>query len=212
MAPFEWNAQSERAAQLVADGDLSNEKIAAEVGVGRTTLYRWSNHKDFAERVESILEDYRKAVRRRGLAILERRVNALNDRWDRMQRVIEQRAVDPDLAAVPGGPTGLIVRDLKGIGKGGDFQVVEVYSVDTGLLRELREHEKQAAQELGQWTERQHVETRDLSAAEEFDRRMAELAARAGAAGLPGGAEPGGQGAAQLSLGVVGEAQPEGTA
>ena len=29
-----------------------------------------------------------------------------------------------------------------------------VYSVDTGLLRELREHEKLAAQELGQWEER----------------------------------------------------------
>jgi hypothetical protein len=35
---------------------------------------------------------------------------------------------------------------------------VEEYQVDTGLLKELREHEKQAAQELGQWSEKARVE------------------------------------------------------
>ena len=36
-------------------------------------------------------------------------------------------------------------------------RVVEVaeYAVDVALLREIREHEKQAAIELGQWTEKQ---------------------------------------------------------
>jgi hypothetical protein len=36
--------------------------------------------------------------------------------------------------------------------------VVEEYEVDTGLLKELREHEKQAAQELGQWSDKARVE------------------------------------------------------
>ena len=73
-----------------------------------------------------------------------------------MTEVIRQRAVN--LKDVPGGGnTGLLVRQVKGIGKGEDFQVVEEYAVDTGLLRELREHEKQAAIELGEWTEKQDV-------------------------------------------------------
>lgn len=53
-----------------------------------------------------------------------------------------------------GGKTGLIVHNVKGVGKGDDFQLIDLYEVDTGLLREMREHEKQAAQELGDWTER----------------------------------------------------------
>jgi hypothetical protein len=35
---------------------------------------------------------------------------------------------------------------------------VEEYQVDTRLLKELREHKKQAAQELGQWSEKARVE------------------------------------------------------
>lgn len=59
---------------------------------------------------------------------------------------------------VPGGNTGLLVRTTKGIGSGDTFQIVDEYAVDTGLLRELREHEKQAAQELGQWIDKSEVE------------------------------------------------------
>src|SRR5258705_2301914 len=36
------------------------------------------------------------------------RVQALQDRWDRMRQVIEQRAASPDFAQVPGGTTGLL--------------------------------------------------------------------------------------------------------
>jgi hypothetical protein len=36
---------------------------------------------------------------------------------------------------------------------------VEVYSVDTALLKELRDLEKQAAQELGQWTAKTEIVT-----------------------------------------------------
>jgi hypothetical protein len=48
----------------------------------------------------------------------------------------------------PDGTTGLLVSSYKG--KDADQPV---YKVDTSLLAELRAHEKQAAEELGQWTE-----------------------------------------------------------
>lgn len=54
---------------------------------------------------------------------------------------------------VPGGKTGLLVREIKSIGAGPNSREVEEYKVDTGLLKELREHERQAAIELGQWQE-----------------------------------------------------------
>jgi hypothetical protein len=53
---------------------------------------------------------------------------------------------------------GLLVRTHKQLGSAEYPNIVEEYEVDTGLLKELREHEKQAAQELGQWSEKSNVE------------------------------------------------------
>lgn len=157
MTDFRWDDDTETAAKLYADGDLTDQKIADAVGVHRVTLYRWAKTPEFQARVEEHLDAYRKSIRRRGIAVLERRVEHLNDRHERMCRLMAARAADPELAKLPGGDTGLIVRDLKGIGKGEDFQVVETYSFDSALFREFREHEKQIAQELGQWTSKTEV-------------------------------------------------------
>lgn len=155
---FTWASPQVDAAQLIAEGRLTQEDVAARVGVSLSTLKRWLRVSEFADRVDSLVDDYRKAVRRRGLAILERRVESVNDRWLRLRRVIEERADDPDMAEVPGGRTGLIVKDYKTVGAGESATVMPIYSVDTALLKEIREHEKQAAQELGQWTEKRTIE------------------------------------------------------
>ena len=81
----------------------------------------------------------------------------LNDLHQRMLQVIEERALSPDLASVPGGKTGLVTKTLKGIGKGDDFQVVEVYEVDTGTIAKIGDVQKQVAEELGQWVRRSEV-------------------------------------------------------
>jgi hypothetical protein len=82
------------------------------------------------------------------------RVCALEDRWLRLQQVIVERAASAEMQRVPGGRTGLLTHAVKGIGAGENFQVVDAYDVDASLLREMREIEKQAAQEVGQWTEK----------------------------------------------------------
>lgn len=82
------------------------------------------------------------------LAIRENRIKAMQDRHNRLQLIVEERAASPLFADAPGGKSGLLGLDYKG--KNGDL---EVFKVDTGLLSEFREHEKQIAQELGQWNE-----------------------------------------------------------
>jgi transposase-like protein len=160
MARFRWTAESERAAQLIADGKLTNQKVADEVGVARQQLDRWKTYPEFRSRVEANVEEFRATVRASGIAQLERRVAALNDRWLKMQTVIEKRAAayaDDD----HGGETGLIRRKVSGwVGKGDEREPVYDYEFDAALLKELREHEKQAAQELGQWTEKVQSEVR----------------------------------------------------
>jgi hypothetical protein len=58
-----------------------------------------------------------------------------------------------EFSETAGGKTGLLCRDVKG-----KDASQEIFKVDIGLLAELRQHEKQAAQELGQWNEEKKPE------------------------------------------------------
>lgn len=57
---------------------------------------------------------------------------------DKLLQIVEERAVDPVLAGIPGGKTGLIVRNMKGIGKGKEFRLDQQFQADTRLVKELR--------------------------------------------------------------------------
>lgn len=103
----------------------------------------------------------------------------LNDLHQRMLQVIEERALSPDLASVPGGKTGLVTKTLKGIGKGDDFQVVEVYEVDTSTVGKICDLQKQVAEELGQWVRRSEITDRNRLF-ERMSREELDLYARTG--------------------------------
>ena len=80
-------------------------------------------------------------------------MQALHDRRDRLRAGLDLLMTErgADMAEAPGGSTGLLVRQYQGA------QAMPVYKVDTGLLSllsELRALEKQAAEELGEWTEK----------------------------------------------------------
>lgn len=151
---FRWTKQSTKAALLVALDELNDEQIAAKVGVSRRTLAGWKTHDDFRARVDEHVTSFRTAAAGAGIATVQGRVAALEDRWHRLRQVIEERGRADGMDKVPGGTTGLLAHDIKSVGGGIAAERVDVYSVDTALLKELREHEKQAAMELGQWTEK----------------------------------------------------------
>jgi hypothetical protein len=151
---FSWSATASAAALAVALDDETDEQIAAAAGVSRRTLANWKVHPDFAARVDQHRAEFHDQARRRGIALVANRVAALDDRWRRLRRVIAERAADPAMRGVPGGTTGLLVRDVRAVGRGEEARPVDVYRLDIGLLRELRELEKQAAVEVGDWNER----------------------------------------------------------
>lgn len=150
MPGFAWDENKRRSAQLIAEGELSDQKIAERVGVTRQAIWLWRQEPEFMAEVDSAIERINTTLRRRAISHVERRVFALNDRWQRLHRVIEERAADPSVAIAAGGGTGLLCRTEKAVGT----KVVEEFAVDVAVLKELREIEKQAAQELGQWAER----------------------------------------------------------
>jgi hypothetical protein len=152
-AGFEWTAAREEAARLVAEGVKTFDEIAAAIGVTVKTVWRWRNKATFAARVAEITNTLAARALRYDIAKVDERVRHLDRYWKKMVRVVEQRAHDPELAKAPGGDTGLLVRTLKSVCTGKKAKVVEEFTTDIALVREMREHLKHAAQELGQWQE-----------------------------------------------------------
>jgi hypothetical protein len=64
--------------------------------------------------------------------------------------ILDQRVAD--MADLSGGASGLLVRDCKG--KETDRLVTRIAPSVVSLVSELRGHERQAAEELGQWKTR----------------------------------------------------------
>lgn len=151
----------EMAAQLVADDRLTDREIAEQCGIDKATLERWKLQTSFKTRVQAIVAEYAKRALKHGIARRERRLGVLNDLHNKLLQVIDERAKSEDMVAVPGGKTGIVTKTLKGIGKGEDFQTVEEYRVDTASIAEIRDIQKQAAEELGQRIKR--TESLDLN-------------------------------------------------
>jgi hypothetical protein len=168
---FRWTTAKTQAAELVAQDQLTDDEIATTAGVNRRQLTRWKQHPDFKARVQEHLDTFREKIAAEGVINKQFRLGRLNDLQARLQAVIDARAEEH--AEIPGGKTGLLVRTVKLVKvynseerpqDGGDGETlysakrdiqVEEYVVDTATIREIREVLKQAAQETGQWVEKQ---------------------------------------------------------
>jgi hypothetical protein len=159
---WKWNKPKEEAAQLLASDELTDAEISKKVGIRRQTLWEWKKRPEFMERVQACVGKYGDLAGRYAIGRKARRLAALEDRWERMRKLIEARAEAAEMMDAPGGDTGLLCHTQKSIGAGPSAEKVDEYEVDTGLLKELREHEKQAAVELGQWTEKREHSNPDL--------------------------------------------------
>lgn len=154
---WQWTEQRERAAALLAADELSDEKIAKELGIGRTTLHEWKQHPEFAERVRENVAAIRMDVLRVPIAKKHERVAMLERLRQKMDRVIAKRAeryaADPDAPAEAG--TGLMVR--KHVTSAPDGVVGFDWTADVALLKEYRATLEQAAKELGQLVDKQEI-------------------------------------------------------
>lgn len=153
-----------RAAQLVAEDALSDEQIAEAVGVSRRTLATWKKTPDFAKAVADIVEKTRKALLAEGIRNKKNRLAALDERQRRLMMIVEDRAADAKASGkfygVPGYRSGYMVYKPEFSG-GKEPYHIDTYQVDTGLVSALNAVEKQAAVEMGQWSEKREVTGKD---------------------------------------------------
>lgn len=150
---WHWSKQRVQALELLAAGDLTERDIADQIGISTRQLNRWIENEDFRARLAVETERIDQRIRNRGIARLIKRVEGYAERRDRLNKIISERAASPQMQNVPGGQTGLLVHEIKSVRVGEQWELVDEYTLDAALLRELREHEKQAAMELGQWIE-----------------------------------------------------------
>ena len=173
---------SERSISKLLERYLSSPVSAPTVRVA--TLKKWSTVHGWQARLAAIAAEERAAIVARGIADKQNRVDAYNDVWDRLRRVItarQRKHPESDYAAA-GVNSGLMVLTVKYQPGGGR---TEEWAVDTGLLKELREYGKQAAVELGQWVEK--VAPTDPSGQrpyagltdDEIDRQLADIRTKA---------------------------------
>lgn len=168
-----WTKKRALAAELIAEDELTDEQISLKLGVHRNSVSRWKRCQEFRDRISELTAAHAKDVFNRGIARREKRVAARQDRWQRGIQVIQERAADPEMQNVPGGKTGLLVRQVKSVGFGKDSQIIEEYAVDTGLMRELSNLEKETAQDLGQWSEKTDASGNNVNISVEYvDRKL----------------------------------------
>ena len=136
--------------------------------------------------IAAAIAEHKAAIRAAGIANKQHRVDVLNDLAGRLLRTIAARAADASMKDIPGGAEGVVVRSYKAVTVytptgplGGDTLhperdeepetlypakqtvLLAEYTVDTGTLAELRATLKQAAQEVGQWSEKSEVTGKD---------------------------------------------------
>lgn len=149
--------RKERAAQLLAEKDISATDIATAIGIARSTLWEWQQEPDFSARVAEHTKALADASQQLLIARRTYRLGNLQERLLRMQRLLDARADDPELQAARGGDTGLLVKQARMIGSGDNARLITEFEFDAALEKAMRDTEKQAAQECGDWMERQEI-------------------------------------------------------
>jgi hypothetical protein len=147
LRPFLWSRPKARAAQLLAEDELTDEEIGQAVGICRRQLARWKRNPAFHARVADIRRHLAAYSLDIAIPKRRRRIAELNKRWLSGLRIIRERAADPRAAQAPGGSTGLLARRVKVIGSGANAHELEEWRYDAALMRDLLAMERQAAEE-----------------------------------------------------------------
>jgi len=137
--------------RLLSQGELTDTEIAEECEVDRRTIYRWRQEPEFATELAERVAEQGELSRRYAIARRERRIKRLEDRLAALELIVEERKAAH--GALTGGHSGYIAVEPKKYG--------EVLRFDAALAREIREIEKQAAIETGQWTEKRELTGKD---------------------------------------------------
>jgi len=170
-------SKRERVAILLAEGDLSDTKIAEEVGVSRRAIVNWKNDPEFRALQDTAHQKIVAAAYALPIARKEKRLKVLDDLYARHVHALELRAqrIADELSAVdtPEGATrkffgnfipaeavtGLFVKKETTLANG--MKSVE-WVYDGSIFKAICDLQKQAGLEVGNFSEGQ-TDTKNIN-------------------------------------------------
>jgi hypothetical protein len=145
--PWTWTRQKELAAKLAAGDDISDERIAQELGIYTRLLYRWKKEPEFLERVEELREAFRRKILGTRFCRKEARVQVRTQLVDKCLQIIEERAKWPGMEKIPGGTTGMVLPQVRNV----NGKIITEYATDTATEGVIRANLREIAHEIGDW-------------------------------------------------------------
>lgn len=138
--------------RMALEEGMSNAQIAEKVGVSSGTIATWLKRPEYKEAINRYNELLQEETFRLSVANKSRRIQDYQNIRDRIQTVIDGRA--EAYSHIPGGKSGLLVKQVKSIGSGINAYEASEYVYDTSLVRDILAISKQAAIEKGEWSEK----------------------------------------------------------
>lgn len=119
-----------------------NDRAAKEADPFEVTWFQLKTARGKSRKFTELQKEAEESAINQGLARKAGRIRQLEELFDRALRVIIERADSETTANVPGGRTGLLVRDIK--------HLTEVFKFDAALVREMRGILEDIAKEKGE--------------------------------------------------------------
>lgn len=149
---FVMTPAREKAALLLAIGDMSIDEVAAAINSAVSTVRVWNRFPAFKQEVRRIRDEILEEIRLQGISSKANRLKIYNDLAKSALSIIEanRKAYGANPRA-PGDESGLIGERF--VDTRSDGVISEYYYLDN-IVRSIQSVLKQAAQELGEWDEK----------------------------------------------------------
>lgn len=159
----EFTVDMARAADLTAENRLTYTRIAEEIGVTVQTLINWRTRDDFQARVREKAEEIAYETSTLHYSDRNRRITSLDALARSLDQVMLERGefynnlAQAEDKVIPGGRTGLIVRQRRMIGTGPKAEIIEEDMIDRALISEYKDTLIHIAKERGEWSDKREI-------------------------------------------------------
>lgn len=145
--------------RMICEEGMTTTQVAESVNVHPATVRMWLRRDDYQEAIRHYHELFEEQMMQFSVANKSKRIADLQMLLDKQKQVINERAQQYS-HFMGGGGSGLLVKQTKSVGTGPTAYAVDEYVYDSAIVRDILSLHKQAAVELGQWSEKSENTTR----------------------------------------------------
>ena len=147
------------AARLIAEENMTQLRIAKEIGVVPETISAWKKIPEFMAEIRSHNAQLDEDSSQLKYSKRRNRVAALDQMLQDYDTIRDQRIqwYADNFPDIPGGQTGRLTHTLKQVGIGAKAQITDMHAIDTALESGYRNALEHIARERGEWQEKREL-------------------------------------------------------